>query len=94
MPRPKPGRKPLPADQSNDRRRVQNRLAQRNFRDKRQQKLSDCVKTIEENRQQYQEEIREMARRHGEEKKALEDQIKELRRKNKELGTNERRMAR
>lgn len=40
-PRPKPGRKPLPQEDAQDRRRVQNRMAQRNFRDKRAQKVSE-----------------------------------------------------
>jgi hypothetical protein len=38
--RPKPGRKPMAPEQSEDRRRVQNRKAQRNFRDKRQVKMA------------------------------------------------------
>jgi hypothetical protein len=42
-PRPKPGRKPLPQEHAQDRRRVQNRQAQRNFRDKRAQKVSELT---------------------------------------------------
>lgn len=42
-PRPKPGRKPLPQEDAQDRRRVQNRVAQRNFRDKRAQKVSELT---------------------------------------------------
>ncbi|KAM0723556.1 hypothetical protein Q7P37_000543 [Cladosporium fusiforme] len=41
--RPKPGRKPLPQEDAQDRRRVQNRMAQRNFRDKRAQKVSELT---------------------------------------------------
>lgn len=41
--RPKPGRKPLAQEDAQDRRRVQNRLAQRNFRDKRAQKVSELT---------------------------------------------------
>lgn len=43
-PRPKPGRKPLPQEDAQDRRRLQNRMAQRSFRDKRAQKVSDLQK--------------------------------------------------
>jgi hypothetical protein len=39
--RPKPGRKAIPDDQKDDKRRYQNRTSQRKFRDKRQQKLAD-----------------------------------------------------
>lgn len=42
-PRPKPGRKPLPHEDAQDRRRVQNRVAQRNFRDKRAMKVSELT---------------------------------------------------
>ena len=77
--RPKPGRKPLPPEDATDRRRVQNRLAQRNFRDKRQQRLSETLQQLEHNKQEYQQEITDLTRKHGEEKSALEEQIKQSR---------------
>jgi hypothetical protein len=40
-PRPRPGRKPMDQDHASDRRKLQNRQAQRLFRDKRAQKVSD-----------------------------------------------------
>jgi hypothetical protein len=51
-PRPKPGRKPLPQEDAQDRRRVQNRLAQRNFRDKRAQKVSELTQDNEKIRRE------------------------------------------
>lgn len=50
--RPKPGRKPIVQDEANsaDRRRMQNRNAQRNFRDRRQQKLSEMATEMDEAR--------------------------------------------
>ena len=51
-PRPKPGRKPLPQEDAQDRRRVQNRMAQRNFRDKRAQKVSE----LQQDNQRIREE--------------------------------------
>lgn len=45
--RPKPGRKPLAQEDQQDRRRVQNRLAQRHFRDKRAQKVSELTQDNE-----------------------------------------------
>ncbi|KAI7132692.1 hypothetical protein KC324_g16872, partial [Hortaea werneckii] len=47
-PRPRPGRKPIPQEDAADRRRLQNRIAQRNFRDKRQQKLYETQQELEE----------------------------------------------
>lgn len=40
---PKPGRKPMPQDTATSRRREQNRQAQRNFRDKRQQRVNELA---------------------------------------------------
>ncbi|KAI7041090.1 hypothetical protein KC366_g5458, partial [Hortaea werneckii] len=45
-PRPRPGRKPIPQEDAADRRRLQNRIAQRNFRDKRQQKLYETQQEL------------------------------------------------
>lgn len=74
-PRPKPGRKPIEADNQHDRRRTQNRLAQRNFRDRRQQKLSELHEQIEQQRADRQADH---ARFHNE-LSQLEQQNKELR---------------
>lgn len=62
-PRPKPGRKPLPQEDAQDRRRVQNRLAQRNFRDKRAQKVSDLTKDIERIRKESDDAVRQLTNR-------------------------------
>jgi hypothetical protein len=51
-PRPKPGRKPLPQEDAQDRRRLQNRMAQRSFRDKRAQKVSE----LQQDNQRIREE--------------------------------------
>jgi len=73
-PRPKPGRKPLQQEHAADRRRLQNRIAQRNFRDKRQQKLHETQQELEERKVEYQEEINDLHR-----------QLDEMRRQNLEL---------
>lgn len=65
-PRPKPGRKPIPQEQAADKRRMQNRIAQRNFRDKRQQKLHEALIEIEQNKRDYEEEINERERQQHE----------------------------
>ena len=51
--RARPGRKPMTQDDTGDRRRKQNREAQRAFRDKRQQKLADTQQELEERKQEY-----------------------------------------
>lgn len=56
--RPKPGRKPLPQEDAADRRRVQNRMAQRNFRDKRAQKVSELTQDNDRIRREKDEVIR------------------------------------
>ena len=56
-PRPKPGRKPLPQEDAQDRRRVQNRMAQRNFRDKRAQKVSELTADNERIRKLAADEV-------------------------------------
>lgn len=58
--RPRPGRKPMPAAQSDDRRRTQNRMAQRKFRDNRQQKLAEALEELEEMKRQSQQKDAEM----------------------------------
>ncbi|KXT10163.1 hypothetical protein AC579_9750 [Pseudocercospora musae] len=61
--RPKPGRKPIPHEDAQDRRRVQNRVAQRNFRDKRQQKLQDAVDELAARKLEYETSVSEYQRR-------------------------------
>ncbi|WPB06399.1 uncharacterized protein RHO25_011056 [Cercospora beticola] len=59
--RPRPGRKPLGQENAADRRRVQNRVAQRNFRDKRAQKnqqLEDQIRELSAAGQQREAENR------------------------------------
>lgn len=47
-PRPRPGRKPIAQEDAQDRRRYQNRLAQRQFRDKRARKNVELEDTLKE----------------------------------------------
>ena len=56
--RPKPGRKPLPQEDAQDRRRVQNRMAQRNFRDKRAQKVSELSRDNLALREEFDQKTR------------------------------------
>jgi uncharacterized phage infection (PIP) family protein YhgE len=60
--RPRPGRKPMPQENAGDRRRFQNRMAQRNFRDKRQQKLVDTLEMLARLREEYKAEVSELTR--------------------------------
>ncbi|EME43606.1 hypothetical protein DOTSEDRAFT_72842 [Dothistroma septosporum NZE10] len=73
--RPKPGRKPIPQEDAVDRRRMQNRMAQRSFRDKRQQKLADALKELDEKRREYEASISQYRR---DLQKTSEDNAKEL----------------
>nr|POE65709.1 hypothetical protein CFP56_58815 [Quercus suber] len=61
-PRPRPGRKPMQQEDAADRRRLQNRIAQRNFRDKRQQKLVETQQELDERRREYQTKINDLTR--------------------------------
>ncbi|KAK0899330.1 hypothetical protein LTR02_009730 [Friedmanniomyces endolithicus] len=61
--RPKPGRKPIAQEDAADRRRIQNRMAQRSFRDKRQQKLADTQMELEERKRAYEKTINELERK-------------------------------
>lgn len=67
--RPKPGRKPIAQEDAADRRRVQNRMAQRSFRDKRQQKLADTQMELEERKREYQMNVNELERNLAAERK-------------------------
>jgi hypothetical protein len=60
-PRAKPGRKPMEHDHANDRRKVQNRQAQRNFRDKRAQKVDDLQRANAELTARLEEAERQTA---------------------------------
>ena len=60
--RPRPGRKPIPQEDAADRRRLQNRIAQRNFRDKRQQKLAETLHELEQNKRSYRSKQNDMER--------------------------------
>ncbi|KAK3068891.1 hypothetical protein LTR53_013190 [Teratosphaeriaceae sp. CCFEE 6253] len=71
--RPKPGRKPIAGEDAVDRRRVQNRMAQRSFRDKRQQKLSDITVELEERKGDYQRAVNELERKMAIERKQKQD---------------------
>ncbi|KXS94087.1 hypothetical protein AC578_10520 [Pseudocercospora eumusae] len=61
--RPRPGRKPIPHEDAQDRRRVQNRVAQRNFRDKRQQKLQDVTDELAARKVEYEASVSENQRK-------------------------------
>lgn len=69
--RPKPGRKPLPQEDAQDRRRVQNRMAQRNFRDKRAQKVSELTADLERVRGMHQKDNEMNANRLQDHKKRI-----------------------
>ncbi|KAK5132891.1 hypothetical protein LTR08_008411 [Meristemomyces frigidus] len=60
--RAKPGRKPIPEQHAVDRRRTQNRCAQRNFRDKRQQKLHESQVELEDRKVVYRDSVGELER--------------------------------
>ncbi|CAK4034071.1 hypothetical protein AC579_9750 [Lecanosticta acicola] len=60
--RPRPGRKPIPQEDAADRRRLQNRIAQRNFRDKRQQKLQETLHELELKKREYQASVSDIRR--------------------------------
>ena len=62
-PRAKPGRKPMAADDQTDRRRMQNRQAQRNFRDKRVQKLATTQEELAAVRKQRDRDAKDAERK-------------------------------
>ncbi|QIX01784.1 hypothetical protein AMS68_007301 [Peltaster fructicola] len=71
------GRKPMPPSEASDRRRTQNRMAQRNFRDKRQQKVTELKEVVANTNQQLHDAIAE-GRRHAAKLSALNDQYRQL----------------
>lgn len=81
--RPKPGRKPLPQEDAQDRRRVQNRLAQRNFRDKRAQKVSELTADND----QLRRDMDNLIKKHS---NAMEGQRQETNRLKRKLETLEK----
>lgn len=80
-PRPRPGRKPIPQEDAADRRRLQNRIAQRNFRDKRQQKLYETQQELEERKHEYQEHINGLQRQLEELRQERRRQVDDLTRR-------------
>lgn len=86
-PRPKPGRKPIAQNEENsaDRRRMQNRNAQRNFRDRRQQKLSEMASEMDELRKEglaKQAEWRAESERLNRQIRELQSQVAHLQHEN------------
>ncbi|KAM3417518.1 hypothetical protein BST61_g5757 [Cercospora zeina] len=76
--RPRPGRKPLGQENAVDRRRVQNRLAQRNFRDKRAQKnvqleeqIAGLKATLQQQDAQYRNTIAQLNAQNAEKDRAI-----------------------
>ncbi len=68
------GRKPLPdipASTPAEKRKLQNRHAQRKFRDSRKMKLGECTEQMEKDRAAYMEQQREFLRLTGEQQKAV-----------------------
>lgn len=80
-PRPKPGRKPMVDDNSQDRRRKQNRDAQRSFRDRRQQRLSEAMGQLGD----LTEDMREAEARHKVEVDALNQRLAASEAENRKL---------
>ncbi|KAH9842166.1 B-zip transcription factor [Teratosphaeria destructans] len=78
-PRPRPGRKPIPQEDAADRRRLQNRNAQRNFRDKRQQRLAETLHEVEQTKKMHQDTVSEYERRIDELKRNHAAQMDHLR---------------
>jgi F0F1-type ATP synthase membrane subunit b/b' len=72
---------------------MQNRLAQRNFRDKRQQKLSETLQQLERNKQDHREEVSDLTRKHSEEKLALQQQLKQSQARVKQLQEDVKRLG-
>lgn len=58
-PRPKPGRKPIESD-PHDKRKSQNREAQRSFRDRRAQKVQDLENTLEDLVKSHDAQLKEL----------------------------------
>ncbi|KAK0291975.1 hypothetical protein LTR91_014023 [Friedmanniomyces endolithicus] len=76
--RPKPGRKPIAQEDAADRRRIQNRMAQRSFRDKRQQKLADTQMELEERKRAYEKTINELERKLDAERREKQELVAQI----------------
>jgi hypothetical protein len=82
-PRPKPGRKPMTTEgEGGEKRKAQNRNAQRRFRDKRQQKLEDQVevndllrKEIQESNTNYERRLNAVRLQHQSEVQILQQRV-------------------
>lgn len=61
-PRAKPGRKPIDQEHAQDRRRVQNRMAQRAFRDKRQQRMVQAISDLDLAKEEFKHQTNEFHR--------------------------------
>jgi hypothetical protein len=82
--KPKPGRKPVQSKPGDDRRREQNRTAQRKFR----HKTSEKVRVMEDELRLRQQQIREVERDRrliAAEKRAYDQQVRQLRMENEQL---------
>lgn len=61
--RPRPGRRPIQHADPADRRRVQNRVAQRNFRDRRQRRVEELEEELQTRRRDYENQLADLERR-------------------------------
>lgn len=64
----------MPPEQSDDRRRQQNRMAQRKFRDNRQQKLQEALVELEETKRQIQQKDAELKSHMEESRQQIKEQ--------------------
>ena len=69
-PRPKPGRKPIRHEDAQDCRRVQNRVAQRNFRDRRQRRVEELEEQLQKQKEDYEDQLADLQRQVQQEKNA------------------------
>ncbi|KAI5365149.1 putative basic-leucine zipper domain-containing protein [Septoria linicola] len=84
QPRPRPGRKPMAGEDKEDRRRLQNRMAQRAFRDKRAQKNVELEHEINRLKAEFQQHEADYRNTIAE----LRTSCQEKDRQNAELNTN------
>ena len=76
--RPKPGRKPIATENAADRRRTQNRNAQRCFRDKRAAKVIELENDVLALRRSNHETVAEYERKFAQHKRDAQDRHREL----------------
>ncbi|KAF2208741.1 hypothetical protein CERZMDRAFT_101184 [Cercospora zeae-maydis SCOH1-5] len=98
--RPRPGRKPLGQENAVDRRRVQNRLAQRNFRDKRAQKnvelegqIAVLKTTLQQQDAQYRNTIAQLNAQSAEKDRAIAELKAEVDALRTEITEKDKRIA-